>query len=158
MPSYPTQRVRIQTETFAITAVAHQRRRIFQRTANADLMMNTISRYREQGRYKLHGFVIMPDHIHVLITPAHNQSIERCVQLIKGGFSFAVRNDLPGEVWQEGYHMHRITDARDYRNQLLYIANNPTRKNIQDQPYVHLHHAHLLDPTPEHLASFEDNY
>jgi putative transposase len=152
MPSYPTHRVRIQPETFAITAVAHQRRRIFQRTANADLMLNTLSRYREQGRFRLHGFVIMPDHIHVLITPAHDHSIERCVQLIKGGFSFAIRKDFTGEVWQDGYHTHRITDAHDYNNQLLYIANNPTRKNIQDHPHVHLHHAHLLDPTPEHLS------
>jgi putative transposase len=152
MPSYPTHSVRIQPETFAITVVAHQRRRIFQRTANADLMMNTLSRYREQGRFRLHGFVIMPDHIHVLITPAHDHSIERCVQLIKGGFSFAIRKDFTGEVWQGGYHTHRITDARDYNNQLLYIANNPKRKNIQDHPHVHLHHAHLLDPTPEHLS------
>jgi putative transposase len=145
-------RVRIQPETFAITAVAHDRRRIFQRTANADLMLNTLSRYREQGRFRLHAFVIMPDHIHVLITPAHDHSIERCVQLIKGGFSFAIRNDLTGEVWQNGYHTHR-TDARDYHNQVLYIANNPTRKNIQDHAHVHLHHAYLLDPTPEHLSS-----
>jgi putative transposase len=94
----------------------------------------------------------MPDHIHVLITPSHDHSIERCVQLIKGGFSFAIRKDFTGEVWQNGYHTHRITDAHDYINQLLYIANNPTRKNILDHPHVHLHHAHLLDPTPEHLA------
>jgi putative transposase len=153
MPSYPTQHVRIQPETFAITAVAHERRRIFQRTANADLMMNTLFRYREQGRFQLHGFVIMPEHIHVLITPAQDHSIERCVQLIKGGFSFAIRNDLTGEVWQDGYHPHRITDARDYNNQLLYIANNPTRKNIQNYPYVHLRHPHRLDQTPEHLIA-----
>jgi putative transposase len=152
MPSYPTKRVRIQPETFAITVVAHQRRRIFQRTANADLMMNTLSRYRGQGRFRLHGFVIMPDHIHVLITPAHDHSIERCVQLIKGGFSFAMRKDFTEEVWQDGYHTHRITDAHDYNNQLLYIANNPARKNMQDHPHVHLHHAHLLDPTLEHLS------
>lgn len=152
MPSYPAQRIRIQPETFAITAIAHQRRCIFQRTANADLMMNTLSGYREQGRLRLYGFVIMPDHIHVLITPAQDHSVERCVQLIKGGFSFAVRNELPGEVWQDGYHMHRITNACDYRNQLLYIANNPTRKNIQNHSHVHLQHPHLLDPTPKHLS------
>ena len=50
-------------------------------------MITTLFRYREQGRFQLHGFVIMPDHIHALITPAHNQTIERGVQLIKGGFS-----------------------------------------------------------------------
>ena len=111
-------------------------------------MVNTLSRYREQGRFQLHGFVIMPDHIHVLITPAPDQTIERCVQLIKGGFSFAMRNQFDGEIWQDGYHAHRITDATDYQNQLLYIANNPNRKNYTSHSHVHTAHEHRLDPQP----------
>ncbi len=110
-------------------------------------MMNTLFRYRDQSRFALHGFVIMPDHIHVLITPAPDQTIERCVQL-KGGFSFAMRNQFNGEVWQDGYHAHRITDATDYQNQLQYIANNPNRKNYTSHPHVHTAHEHRLDPLP----------
>jgi putative transposase len=148
MPPYPGPRVRIKPETFAITAVTHQRHRIFQRTINADLMMNTLFRYRDQSRFALHGFVVMPDHIHALITPASDQTIERCVQLIKGGFSFAIRNEVKGEIWQDGYHAHRITDATDYRSQLLYIANNPTRKNYPNYPHVHTAHERRLDSQP----------
>ncbi|MEO6981806.1 MAG: transposase [Edaphobacter sp.] len=69
MPSSPSPRVRINPETFAITAVTHRRHRIFQRTTNADLLLNILFRYRNQSRYQLHGFVIMPDHIHALLTP-----------------------------------------------------------------------------------------
>ena len=152
MPPIPGPRIRIKPETFAITAVTHQRRRIFQRTTNADLMLATLFRYREQSRYQLHGFVIMPDHIHALITPATDQTIERCAQLIKGGFSFAIRKDFPGEVWQDGYHAHRITDMDDYRNQLQYIANNPTRKGHADYPYLHTSYADRLDTAPAQLT------
>jgi len=151
MPSSPSPRVRINPETFAITAVTHQRHRIFQRTTNADLMLNTLFRYRDQSRYQLHGFVVMPDHIHALLTPASDQTIERCVQLIKGGFSFAIRKDFQGEVWQDGYHAHRITVINDYQNQLQYIANNPTRKNYTNHLYVHTRHTERLDPEPLHL-------
>lgn len=151
MPSLPNPRVRINPETFAITAVTYQRHRIFQRATNADLMMTTLFRYREQGRFQLHGFVVMPDHLHALLTPASDQSIERCVQLIKGGFSFAIRNEGKGEVWQNGYHAHRVTDSTDYHNQLLYISNNPTRKNYRDYPHSHQTHPNHLDLTPTHL-------
>src|SRR5690349_21241138 len=113
----PSSRVRLKPETFAVTVITHQRRRIFQRTMNADLMLNTLFRYREQGRFQLHGFVIMPDHIHVLITPSPDHTVERCIQLMKGGFSFAVRKETSGEIWQDGYHCHRITDTNDYQNQ-----------------------------------------
>jgi putative transposase len=152
MPPYPGPRVRINAETFAITAVTHQRHRIFQRTTNAELMIDTLFRYRDQSRFVLHGFVIMPDHLHVLLAPALDQTIERCVQLIKGGFSFAIRNDVKGEIWQDGYHAHRITDASDYQNQLQYIANNPIRKNYSAYPYVHPAYEDRLDATPPHLT------
>lgn len=151
MPSNPGQRVRTKPETFAITAVTHQRRRVFQRTANADLMMNTLFRYREQCRFQLHGFVIMPDHVHAIITPAPDQTIERCVQVIKGGSSFAIRKEFPGEIWQNGYHSHRITAVDDYQNQLQCIANNPSRKSLSAYLHVHTHQPTSIDQIPTHL-------
>jgi putative transposase len=76
----------------------------------------------------------MPDQIHVLITPAVDATTAKCLQLIKGGFSFAVRKQFKGDVWHTGYHDHRIRDLQDYEAQKLYIANNPTRKNYPDYP------------------------
>jgi putative transposase len=73
------------------------------------------------------------------------------VQFIKGGFSFAIRKEFPGDVWQNGYHAHRITDAEDYKNQLLYIANNPSRKNLYNYPHIHTQYHSNLDQPPTHL-------
>jgi hypothetical protein len=52
-------------------------------------MVETLLRYRAQGRFLLHAFVVMPDHLHVVFSPA--QSLEQAVGLLKGGYSFAVR-------------------------------------------------------------------
>src|SRR3989442_3739934 len=54
-------------------------------------MMDVLVHYREQMRYVLHEFVIMPDHLHLLLTPEADISIERALQLIKGGFSYRLR-------------------------------------------------------------------
>src|SRR5580698_694215 len=129
--------MRERLQSYAITAIAYQRRRVFQRTAIADLFIAMLFRYRDGGRFLLHGFVAMPDHIHVLLTPAADQTVEGCAQLIKGGFSFAVRKEYAGEIWQEGYHPHRVTDEDGFRNQLAYIENNPVRKNFVEYPHVH---------------------
>jgi putative transposase len=139
--------IRHQLSTYAITVLTHQRHRVFQRTANAELMIATLFRYRDQKRFALHAFAIMPDHIHVLITPAIDQSTARCIQFIKGGFSFAVRNQFSGEVWHSGYHEHRIRDDRDFEAQKQYIANNPIRKNFSDYPHVHTQYETHLDPS-----------
>jgi len=141
--------MRLKPQTFALTTVTHNRYRIFQRTTNAELLLSILFRYRDQKRYLLHGFVIMPDHLHALLTPA--ESIERSAQLIKGGLSFAIRNQFKGTIWQEGFHEHRIRDLEDFQNQLLYIANNPTRKGYEDHPFVHTSFPQNLDPSPSHL-------
>ncbi len=142
--------MRLKLQTYAFTAITYQRRRVFQRTEIAELMIATIIRHRDLGRMLLHGFVVMPDHIHVLITPT--ESIEKAAQLMKGGFSFAVREKYQGDIWQDGYHAHRVIDRFDFGNQLGYIANNPAKKGLVAYPFVHTTGAWPLDAPPSHLA------
>lgn len=138
----------IAMNTYVQTTVTFQRRAILRRTDNAELLLNTIFRYRDQGRYSLHGFAIMPEHLHILLTPAQDQSIERCAQCIKGGFSHALRSQFAGEVWQPGFFEHRVRDALDFSKQLEYIAHNPVRRGLPDYPFVHTRFPERIDPGP----------
>jgi putative transposase len=139
--------MRLKPQTYVLTAVTHQRRRLFQCTATAELFISTLFRYRDAGKFRLHAFVVMPDHVHILLTPATDIAIERCAQLIKGGFSFAVRKAFAGDIWQEAYHAHRVVDEEDLRNQTLYILNNPTKKRLESYPWVSssMPRAHRMD-------------
>ena len=86
----------------------------------------------------------MPDHLHLLLTPALEISIERATQLIKGGFSYrlgkAVSANAKRElIWQESFANHRIRDEQDYAHHAEYIRMNPVRarlvKRLGDYPY-----------------------
>jgi len=87
--------------TFFVTITAN-RRRLFQINANAALLLHVLRDYREQGRFALHAFVVMPDHLHVPLTPAPDLSLERAIQFIKGGFSFRLKGKLP--VWERSFN------------------------------------------------------
>jgi putative transposase len=139
-------------ETYAITTTTYQRRALFVRALNAELLVKTLFHYRDQVRYQLHGFVVMPEHLHVLLTPLSGQKIERCVQCIKGGFSHAVREQFGGEVWQVGFHEHRVRDGEDFRRQLGYIAANPEKRGLMDWAFVHAKFLERIDAMP---ARFE---
>ena len=119
-------------ETYALTTATHQRRALFVRTFNAELLVKTLFHYRDQGRYRLHGFVVMPEHLHVLLNPSSTRTIERCAQCFKGGFPHEVRKQFAGEVWQSGFHEHRIRDRDDFQTQLGYIAANPGMRALAD--------------------------
>src|SRR5271154_4516619 len=106
--------------TYFITTATHNRRRLFQVERNAALLLETIDHYR--ASYLLHAYVVMPDHLHLLITPT-DITIERAMQLVKGGFSHRLASKLP--VWQRGFTDHRIRDAEDFTTRQTYIHQNP---------------------------------
>ena len=116
--------------TFFITSRTFNSRRVFQVPANAELFLNTLQHYRREGHYKLHAFVVMPDHIHLLLTPT--ETIERAMSLIKGGFSHRLASHLP--VWQRSYTDHRIRNREDFEIHRNYIYQNPVRAGLSATP------------------------
>ena len=143
--------IRQKQSTYAITILTFQKTPpLPAHSQRRTLHSHTLPASRK-SRFQLHGFAVMPDHIHVLITPAINESTAKCVQYIKGGYSFAARQQSTGEIWHSGYHEHRIRDAGDFNNQLLYIGSNPARKRYEEYPHVHTEYSDRLDPIPNHL-------
>lgn len=79
----------MQNRTFFVTSVTWQRHSIFQNDVLARELLSTLYDYRAAGRLQLHEFVIMPDHVHLILTPAPTLTLERVIQLIKGSSSRA---------------------------------------------------------------------
>ena len=73
---------------FFATTVCWQRMTFLKDARKAELLMDVLEHYQRERKYVLHEFVIMPDHLHLLIAPTEEISLERAVQLIKSGFSF----------------------------------------------------------------------
>jgi putative transposase len=120
--------------TYFVTSATFQRRRLFQVAANAELFLETLQHYRLAGHYKLHAFVVMPDHIHLLLTP-QDISIERAVGLIKGGFSHRMESKFP--IWQRGFTDHRIHDGNEFKMRREYIHQNPVRARMVELPELY---------------------
>jgi putative transposase len=116
--------------TFFVTTVTSQRLPIFLVEARARLLIEVMVGYRDQEKYLLHEFVVMPDHIHLLLTPADEISLERAVQFIKGGFSYRLRKVEKIQVWQESFTNHRIRDVEDFESHSEYVRMNPVRARL----------------------------
>jgi putative transposase len=141
-----------ETRTYFITAVTAQRRSLFQVTATAELLQQTMLDYRSQGRFLLHAFVVMPDHFHALITPAPSISLEKAVQFIKGGFSFRLRSK--GDVWMRSFNETQIMSREKFTNCVRYIEGNPVRRGLVASPDAYPYSSVSrdgLDPMPFHL-------
>ena len=143
--------------TFFVTSSALGKRTLLQSDRAAALLVETLQQYRAAGKYKLHAFVVMPDHVHVLLTVAEDMTIEKAVQLIKGGFSFRASRELGirGGLWQRGFSEIRILEAERFARAQAYIHENPVRAHacalIQEYPYSSANSRFDLDPMPQGL-------
>ena len=118
------------TGTYFITSATYQKMSLFQTERMGALFLDVLRGYRTQGRYLLHEFVLMPDHFHLLLTP--NQSLEKAVQLIKGGFSYRAKKELGycGEIWEHSFYDRRVRDAKEYERFREYIHENPVKRGL----------------------------
>jgi putative transposase len=140
---------------YFITASAFQKQRLFQSDRMARLFVDVLQHYRLQKKYLLHDFVVMPDHFHLLITPL--ETLERALQLVKGGFSYRARKELgfAGEIWQPSYYDRRVRDIEEYLAYREYIRMNPVKKRLvsaaPDYLYSSAHQGFELDEIPQRL-------
>jgi putative transposase len=96
---------------------------------------------REEKRFLLHAFVIMPEHFHLLSTPSDLISIERCIQLVKGRFSFKLHSRFSD--WQPSFTNHRIHALRITTATSATFMQNPVKRGLVrregDFPYGSVH-------------------
>ena len=122
--------------TFFVTTKTHRSKRLFQVDRHAALLIDVLRSCVRARRFTVHDFVIMPDHIHLLLTTPADVSLEKAVQWIKGGFSFRLKRetDYTGEVWQRGFSDHRVHDAENFAAHCRYIAENPVKDGLAASP------------------------
>jgi len=142
--------------TFFVTTVAWQRSPIFRDERKARLLLDVLFHYSGLGKFLLHEFVIMPNHLHALVTPAPEISLERSMQFIKGGSSYRLGKEFSKVlVWQESFTNHRIHDAKDYEAHREYIRLNPVRAGLvasaEAYAYSSANPALRLDAAPQGL-------
>jgi putative transposase len=109
------------------TTAARDHVPIFEISRIADLFVDTLLHYRTLGHYKLHAYVVMPDHVHVLLTP-QSISLELAVNLIKDGFTYRLNTELP--VWDEGFTAYSVANHRDMELVRTYLHQLPVRAQI----------------------------
>ena len=143
--------------TYFVTTKAFQSANAFQVQEVATIVVGKLLEYRDKGNYLLHEFVVMPNHLHILITPSDTATLERCIQLIKGGSSHEIHRVRGGgmPVWQSSFHDARVKDWKVYRIKVDYIRFNPVTAKLvarpEEWPFGSIGGQFTVDPIPQGL-------
>jgi putative transposase len=137
MPNY--RRLYLSGQPVFITAVTYKRRRIFSNIQCIHLLLSTIDSVKVLRPFDLLAYVIMPDHIHLLIkTPEDSPNFSPIISSIKRNFIRNYRKTNDGSdqspIWQPRFWDHVIKDDYDFEKHLDYIHWNPVKHGFVDDP------------------------
>jgi putative transposase len=117
---------------FFATTKTSMSMRLLQSERNAGLLIDVLRSLVAEHRFKLHDFVIMPDHVHLLIEVGSDMTVEKAMQLIKGRFSYRLSHEFgyKGEVWQRGFTEVQVLNKQNFEAHREYIASNPVKAGL----------------------------
>jgi len=118
--------------TFFVTTKTSMGRRLLQSERNAGLLIDVLRSLVVERRFQLHDFVIMPDHLHALMTVNDGMTIEKAMQLVKGRFSrrLSLEFGYKGDVWQRGFSEVQVIGEESLRTHREYIMQNPVKAGL----------------------------
>jgi putative transposase len=102
-----------------------------------DLLWNSVEGFRSRDAFDLLAWVVLPDHMHLLVAPNGND-VSILMRRIKLSFSARVRQRVglsDGRVWQYRFWDRIMRDENESNRHIDYIHYNPVKHGYVTDPY-----------------------
>ena len=132
--------------SYFITVVTEKRRPIL--IENIDLLRKSFSLSLKRYNYTIEAICILPDHLHMIITPKEAEQYSKIIAHIKRSFVYGLERSFKEKcklnvsnaqykrglsgVWQKRFYEHTIRNEKDMALHLEYILNNPVKHGYID--------------------------
>lgn len=133
-----------------VTAATRDRRPLFEIGRVADLVVDTLLHYRKLGHYKLHGYVVMPSQLHLLLTP-QSIALAHAIELIKNGFAYRMDSELP--IWEHSFTAYAVSNIHDLELVRTYLHQIPVRANLVSAPELYPYSSAYRRPSLETVTT-----
>ena len=122
-------------QIYLVTAVTLNRQPIFASFTAARILIGALRAAQTFGRAQTLAFVVMPDHLHWLLSLGTLADLTAVVQLVKSVSAHRVG----GKVWQRGFHDRAIRREEDLPAVARYVVANPVRAGLVQRVGAYSH-------------------
>jgi putative transposase len=104
-----------------------------------DAFLIALEQMRRRFEMRVYGYVVMPEHIHLLLSEPAGEMLSRAVQMLKSRVSLQARKEgkrIAGgqPFWQARYFDHNVRNNEGFVTQLRYIHRNPVKRGLCVRP------------------------
>ncbi len=130
--------------SYFITMVTYNRKALL--IDNIEILRNAFVWSKKKYEYHIDAIVILPDHLHMIITPKNSLEYPKIISHIKRSFLYGLDKTIKEEakmtlsaskytrqhsgIWQDRYYEHTIRDEKDWVETMKYIQFNPIKHNL----------------------------
>lgn len=116
-----------------LTFCCYRRRPLLNSTLTKRSFETALERVRRSFELYLYGYVVMPEHVHLLISEPERETLAVAIKSLKQG----VARRFVGEgdhFWQKRYYDLNIRNHRQFVEKLRYIHRNPVKRGLCQRP------------------------
>ena len=99
-----------------------------------DVFEQTLERVRKWYGLHVAGYVVMPEHVHLLITEPERAKLSLALQMLKQNVARQLREPEGGSSWQPRYYDFNVWSEAKRIEKLRYIHRNPVRRGLVSSP------------------------
>jgi putative transposase len=135
-------RIFLEGYSYYLTIVTHQRSPIL--IEHIETLRESFRESMRYYQYHIDAIVILPDHLHMIISPEQAKTYPKIIRAIKYNFSTKVKHNQEqsmarhkkgmNPVWQKRYYEHTIRDEKDYLRCIEYMRDNPVKHGLVEDP------------------------
>jgi len=114
-----------------LTFTCYHRRPSFDAPAVYDLFVEALERTRRRFALWVYGYVVMPEHVHLLLSEPEHGLLADAVHYLK--LSFAKRLGA-GVFWQKRYYDRNLRNEHEFKEKLRYLHRNPVKRGLCERP------------------------
>jgi len=121
-----------------ITWSCYHRQPLLNTDHRRDLLLNVLESMRLRYQFGVAGYVVMPEHVHLIVSEPLIGNQSTVVQAVKLGFAQRLigggRSDAPRHVWQRRFYDFNLWSQRKEVEKLRYMHRNPVVRGLVAQP------------------------
>jgi len=121
-------------ETHFITFTCYHRRPLLNSAAKRRTFELALERIRRKYQLCVYGYVVMPEHVHVLLSEPERSNLAQAIKSLKQGVSRRLIGVSDKAFWQQRYYDHNVRSYVSFVGKLRYIHRNPVKRGLCEKP------------------------
>jgi len=117
-----------------LTFSCYHRRPSFLSTNACATFVSALERVRQHYDLCVYGYVVMPEHVHLLVNEPELSNLAQAIKSLKQGVARTLALRAADSFWQARYYDFNVWSELKFVEKLRYIHRNPVKRGLVTRP------------------------